>query len=529
MTGSEPPGAGSAHDARPDDRDGEPGGRAEIEASCAGVEAAAPAPPCTMVIFGGGGDLARTELIPAVYDLAERGLLPEPFAVVGVGRRELSDEAYRAEMRAALAGQRTVDDAVWRRVAETLHFSRGDFCSPPDADYAALRARLERLQRQRGLSGAAVFHLAAPPEYFADIAARLGAAGLADQQHGWRRLVVEKPFGVDERSARALDDALRRVFREEQIYRIDHFLGKETVQNMLVFRFANPSFEPVWNRTYIDHVQISAAEDDGIRRRGQFYDATGAVRDMVQNHLLQLLSLVAIEPPVRYDAAGLRNETVKVLEAVRAVDPPRDAVLGQYDAGTIRGAPVPGYRDEADVAPASTTATYAALRLHVDNWRWAGVPFYLRTGKRMARKLTEVVVQFRRTPHLVFPLARPPEPGVLAFRLQPDEGIVQQFAAKQPGPGLCVSPVRMRFLYAQAFGLRALPSPYAWLLLEVIEGDQTLFARSDWIARAWSVVDPVVAYAAAAPHAVCRYAAGSWGPDAAAALLTRDGHRWSVV
>ncbi|MHB8668886.1 MAG: glucose-6-phosphate dehydrogenase, partial [Burkholderiales bacterium] len=321
------------------------------------------------------------------------------------------------------------------------------------------------------------------------------------------------------------------VFDESQTYRIDHFLGKETVQNLLVVRFANPSFEPIWNRNYIDHVQITVAEDIGIGTRAGFYEKTGVVRDMVQNHLLQLLCMTAIEPPVRYDGAGLRDETAKVMEAIRPLDVRRDAVRGQYGPGHMNGKAVSGYRAEKDVAPESNTATYAALRVMIDNWRWAGVPFYLRTGKRLARKLTEVAIHFKPTPHLMFPVEGGSLSGnILAFRLQPEEGIIQTFIAKQPGPGLCLQPVTMNFRYASAFGVEQLPNAYSWLLHDAMGGDQTLFARADWIYRAWQIVGPVIAHwASEPPHDFPNYAAGSWGPLAAEGLLRADQRVWKTL
>jgi glucose-6-phosphate 1-dehydrogenase len=343
--------------------------------------------------------------------------------------------------------------------------------------------------------------------------------------------VIEKPFGQDRRSARLLDQELRAVFGEEQIYRIDHFLGKETVQNMLVFRFANPGFEPIWNRNYIDHVQITVAEDIGIGTRASFYEQTGVVRDMMQNHLLQLLCMTAMEPPVRYDADSLRDETAKVLDAVAAtpVDVHNEAVRGQYGAGAMHGRAVPGYREEAGVPAGSATATFAAIKLALDSWRWAGVPFYLRTGKRMTRKLTEVAIQFRPTPHLMFPIEpdRTSHRSALVFELQPTEGIIQTLAAKQPGPDLAIRTVKMNFGYAEAFGVQEPPRAYAWLLLDAMQGDQTLFARSDWIDKAWQIVDPIVdRWTSEPPDRFPNYAAGAAGPSAAEDLLRRDGRAW---
>ena len=379
-----------------------------------------------------------------------------------------------------------------------------------------------------GIPDNVLFHLAVPPALFGPIAGRLGASGLAPGVGGWRRLVVEKPFGHDRASARELDRRLREVFGEDQIYRVDHFLGKETVQNMLVFRFANPSFEPVWNRNYIDHVQITVAEDIGIGTRAAFYEQTGVVRDMVQNHLLQLLCLTAIEPPVHFDGASLRNETAKVLDAVSAgVD--GVAVRGQYGGGEVGDERVAAYREEDGVPADSTTATFAAIRLMIDNWRWSGVPFYLRTGKRLARKLTEVAIRFKPTPHLMFPVTsgQPAHGSVLVFRLQPDEGIVQTLAAKQPGPDLSLSTVTMNFRYAEAFGVDEPPRAYAWLLLDAMQGDQTLFARADWIDKSWQIIDPIVdRWASERPADFPNYPAGSQGPASADSMIRRDGRRW---
>jgi glucose-6-phosphate 1-dehydrogenase len=394
-----------------------------------------------------------------------------------------------------------------------------------------LGRKLETLREQRGLPGNVFFHLAAPPRFFPTIVDGLAASELARERDGWRRLVIEKPFGRDESSAAELERTVQSSFDEQQVYRIDHYLGKETVQNVLVFRFANPGFEPIWNRNYIDHVQITAAEDSGIRGRGKFYETTGVVRDMVQNHLLQLVCTVAIEPPLRFDARGLRNETLKVLDAIRPLDVVNDCVVGQYGRGERAGEVAVGYREEEDVSADSTTPTFTALKLEIDNWRWSGVPFYLRTGKRLARKLTEIVIQFKPTPHSMFEWEDgSPRASEIAFRLGPDEGIIHSFLGKQPGPRLCVRPVRMNFLYADAFGVDEPPSAYAWLLLDVMRGDQTLFARADWIRRAWSIVDPLVRRCEAHPPSdLPNYRAGSWGPTAAEDLVARDGRVWKAI
>jgi glucose-6-phosphate 1-dehydrogenase len=502
-----------------------------ISTDCTGMTHEAHPDPCAIVIFGASGDLTRRELIPALYELARQDLLPRPFAVVGAARSPFSTEEFRGHMREAVERECTFDEATWRRFAETLSYSVVDFTSPPEAHYADLKRHLADLRSRHGLPDNVLYHLAVPPAFFGQIVAKLDAVGLARSEGGWRRVVIEKPFGTDRDTARRLDRDIRSAFDEEQVYRIDHFLGKETVQNMLVTRFANASLEPVWNRNFIDHVQITVAEDIGIGTRAGFYEKTGVVRDMLQNHLLQLLCMAAIEPPGQFDAPSLRNETVKVLRAVQPVDVPSSVVQGQYGPGTVDGDHVPGYRDEADAAPGSAVSTYAAMTVMVDNWRWAGVPFYLRSGKRLARKLTEVVIQFKPTPHMMFPL---PEgrllANVLAFRLQPEEGILQTFHAKQPGPTLCLTPVTMAFNYAEAFGIAEPPRAYAWLLLDAMEGDQTLFARADWIEEAWRIVDPVIQHFAAHPPAeLPNYAAGSWGPAKADAMLARDGRQWLTL
>ncbi len=490
-----------------------------------GLRPGTPAEPCVMVIFGAGGDLTRRELVPSLYELHRKRLLPQAFAAIGFSQSKWDSPTFRSEMCQAVQ-QSCGGTTEWEAFAERLSFVRGDAASGPGEDYASLAREIERVRSTFAIPGNVLFHMAVPPALFSTIADRLGASGLARSEDGWRRLVVEKPFGRDRASARDLDRQLQRVFGEDEIYRIDHFLGKETVQNMLVFRFANPSFEPVWNRNYIDHVQITVAEDIGIGTRAAFYEQTGVVRDMVQNHLLQLLCMTAMEPPGSFDASSLRNETVKVLEAVTVAS---GAVRGQYKPGVVAGQRLAGYRQEAGVPPDSNTTTYAALKLTLDNWRWADVPFYLRTGKRLARKLSEVAIQFKPTPHLMFsgPGSRPDHNSVLVFELQPDEGIVQTVAAKQPGPDLAIGPVTMHFRYAEAFGVEEPPRAYAWLLLDVMQGDQTLFARADWVDQAWQIIDPIVARWTSDPAPdFPNYPAGSAGPVAADELMQRDGRHW---
>lgn len=489
------------------------------------------AEPCIIVIFGASGDLTRRDLMPALYELAQKDLLPEPFAIVGTAWAEFNDDTFRDRMREAIETQCNFKDRHWNKFGPALYWHELDFNSPPEADYAALRERLEAIRSERDLPDNILFHLAVPPSFFGEIVNKLDAVGLARSEKGWRRIVIEKPFGTDRESARRLDQAIRAVFAEGQIYRIDHFLGKETVQNMLVTRFANASLEPIWNRNYIDHIQITVAEDIGIGTRAAFYEKTGIVRDMMQNHLLQLLCMTTIEPPGQFEADSLRDETVKVLKAIQPLDLPGGVVQGQYGPGVVNGERVPGYREEENVAKESVTPTYSAMTLMIDNWRWAGVPFYMRSGKRMADKLAEVVIQFKPTPHLMFQSGRDElMANVLAFRLQPEEGILQTVHAKQPGPSLTITPVTMSFNYASAFGVEEPPRAYAWLLLDAMEGEQTLFARADWIDEAWRIMDPVIAYFTAhRPPELPNYAAGTWGPGAADALLRKSGREWRTL
>jgi len=486
--------------------------------------------PNVMVIFGATGDLARHRLIPALYDLYAGRLLPAGFSAVGFARRALSDEQYRAQMRQACERycELPVTPEVWHSFAEALFYLRSDFDSPEG--YLRLSEFLGELDRRRGTAGNRVFYLATPPDQTPVIVGHLGRAGLARSERGWVRLVVEKPFGQDLASARALNRLLREVFEEEQIYRIDHYLGKETVQNILVLRFANAIFEPIWNRRYVDHVQIAVAEAVGVEERGSYYDRTGALRDMVQNHMVQLLSLMAMEPPATFEADMVRNEKVKVLRALRLPtldEVPRVTVRGQYGPGFIAGEPVPGYRQEPEVAPDSLTETYVALKLFVDNWRWADVPFYLRTGKRLPRRSSEIAVEFRRPPLKLFgpEAAEPSEPNVLALRIQPDEGIALRFMVKQPGLLLTMRPVNMEFLYGTTFG-RA-PEAYERLLLDCMLGDPTLFTRGDEVEAAWEYTTQILqGWEAAPPPQFPNYEAGTWGPLEAHRLLAEEGRRW---
>lgn len=511
-------------------QDGPDGGEPTVRASATvgGLGGTGDADPSLLVLFGASGDLARRELFPALHVLHRHDLLPDPFAVVGSARADWDTGEFRERVREAVPEERVEGGGDWDEFAARLHYQPADVQAPPDEDFAELAGEIERVRDEHDIPDNLLFHLALPPDLFTEIPPRLDEAGLLGGD-GWRRLLVEKPFGRDRESAARLDRELHEFFPEERIYRVDHFMAMETVQNMMVSRFANPEFEPIWNREHIDHVQITVAEEVGVGGRGGFYEETGVLRDMVQNHLLHLLCVTALEPPLRCRGDALRNETVRVLDAIEPPDPERDFVGGQYGPGRVDGSPVEGYREEDGVADDSTTPTFAALELELDNWRWAGVPFYLRTGKRMARPLSEIAVHFRPTPHAMLP-GQGEHRSVLAFRLRPREGIIQRFAAKRPGPGLELEPVRMEFGYAETFGVEELPPAYAWLLLDAMEGDRTLFARRDWVDRAWSLVDPLVEHwEEDPPGGLPDYRAGSRGPDAARRLVERSGREWTEL
>jgi glucose-6-phosphate 1-dehydrogenase len=492
-----------------------------------------PCDPCTVVIFGAAGDLTKRKLIPALYNLSTHGLLPQQCAVVGVARRPLDDAEFRAQMAAEL--QRYATSPVSAEVAAAFtarhYFVSGDLADP--ATYATLAARLEEIRERHQGSGNVLFYMATPPGAFAEIARGLAGAGLdRDPRGGWRRVIVEKPFGHDLDSAVALNQELRRVLDESQIFRIDHYLGKETVQNLLVFRFGNGVFEPIWNRRYIDHVQMTVAEELGVEGRGAFYDEAGVMRDMIQNHMFQLLALVAMEPPISFQGEGVRNEKVKVLEAIRPMQPEQilaNTVRGQYGEGTVGGKRVPTYRSEPRVPPQSKTETYAAVKLQVDNWRWAGVPFYLRSGKRLARRATEIVITFRRPPLLLF--QRTPvdeiQPNRVVIRIQPDEGISLWVQAKQPGPSISLAPVKLHFGYKD-FGAQVETTGYEQLLYDCMFGDPTLFHRADMVEAAWKIATPILDLWASLPaRDFPNYPSGSWGPAAADQLIQRDGRAWA--
>jgi len=489
--------------------------------------------PSVVVLFGATGDLAHRKVIPAIYQLWRTNLLPHEFILLAIGRRPYDDATYRAEIRASLETYSRVlpiDEAAWASFADRIVYHQFDFHDP--GGFEGLATHLATIDKEHGTRGNHLFYLAIQPSQFAGIIAGLGRVGLDHERHdeGWRRVVIEKPFGHDLESAKRLNREVGKVFRESQVYRIDHYLGKETVRNLLVFRFGNGIFEPLWNRRYVDHVQITVAESIGIESRGSFYEQTGASRDVLQNHLLQLVSLIAMEPPATFEADALRDEKVKVLRAIASV--PVDVkhggvVRGQYGPGWVAATQVPGYRQEEEVDPASETETFVAAKLSIDDWRWSGVPFYIRTGKRLPKRATEIAIQYREVPHRLFKDEDVgPDANLLAIRIQPDEGIMLRFGAKVPGLGLDVRSVTMDFTYGSAFNVDS-PDAYETLILDALQGDASLFTRADEVEEAWAIVDPIVESWAAAPAPEFpNYDAGTWGPPASEELLARDGRRW---
>jgi glucose-6-phosphate 1-dehydrogenase len=491
--------------------------------------------PSTVVLFGGTGDLAHRKVLPALYHLWRTNLLPHEFVIVAIGRRPYDDETFRADVRKSLDQfSRTlpVDEDAWRTFAERICYQHLDFADPSGFD--ELVTRLDALDVERGTRGNRLYYLATQPSQFAELVGQLGRVGLDHEKHdgGWRRIVIEKPFGHDFESAKKLNRDVGKVFRESQVYRIDHYLGKETVRNLLVFRFGNGIFEPLWNRRYVDHVQITVAESIGIENRGAFYEETGASRDVLQNHLLQLVSLIAMEPPARFEANALRDEKAKVLRAISSApaDVAGNVVRGQYGPGWVAATQVHGYREEPDVDPSSETETFVAARLMIDDWRWSGVPFYVRTGKRLPKRATEIAIQYREVPHRLFQdEGVEPDPNLLAIRIQPDEGIMLRFGAKVPGLGVDVRSVTMDFTYGSAFSVDS-PDAYETLILDALQGDASLFTRADEVEEAWSIVDPIItSWAEAEAPAFPNYEAGTWGPPESDELLARDGRRWRRI
>jgi len=489
--------------------------------------------PCAIAIFGASGDLTARKLIPALYHLCKDKQMPPSFQIVGLARREKTDASWRAELRSALdqfSRTKPVDEAVWQEFSQHLAYCRGDLDGA--AAYGALEQKLAAFGSEP-LRRNLLFYLATSPSQFGQVVEQLHDAGLLqkDPADGWQRVVVEKPFGHDLESARQLNRELTRYARERQVFRIDHYLGKETVQNILTFRFSNAIFERLWNRESIDHVQITVSERQGVGQRGGYYEEAGALRDMVQNHLLQVLSLMAMEPPVSLEAEAIRDEKVKLLKSIRTPSPEeasRQVVRGQYLAGKVDGQSQPGYRQEPKVKPDSTVETYMALKLFIDNWRWSGVPFYLRTGKCLPLSVSEVRVQFRPTPHVLFAAQCGPrlDPNALTLRLQPNEGISLRFNGKVPGASVVVQPVRMDFSYNAEFGAYT-PEAYERLLLEAMAGDATLFIRRDEVEAAWQIVDGIRKAWEGKPLSDRElYRAGTWGPLAADDLLAQNGHAW---
>ncbi len=492
--------------------------------------------PCVMVIFGASGDLTKRKLIPAIFDLSRQGLLPTGFTIVGVGRTEMKHGDFRSYLLDAMKefGQyRDSDASLWESFSSCLHYLAVD--SNIEEEFHRLKNSLEQIDADRTAGGNYLFYLATPPSLYATIVRHLGAANMNRPRNsrGWVRIIIEKPFGTDLASARQLNADVLKVFDEDQVYRIDHYLGKETVQNLMVFRFANGIFEPIWNRNYIDHVQITAGETVGVENRGSYYEEAGAMRDMIQNHMMQLFALTAMEPPVLFDAQQVRDEKQKVFQAIRPIRPEDVhlfSVRGQYTEGTVAGKPVIGYHKEKGVSPTTVTETYVALRFTIDNWRWADVPFYIRSGKRLPKRVTEIAVQFKKTPHHLFRQmpAEKFDHNNIVIRIQPDEGISLKFSSKVPGSSMRMRPVTMDFRYGQSFGGR-LADAYTRLILDCMLGDATLYARGDSVDVAWSLITPIhEGWASNKRSKVYGYAAGTWGPDEADAMLESDGRRWRL-
>ncbi len=494
-----------------------------------------PAQPCVLILFGANGDLARRKLLPALYRLAFGRRLPQGFALIGNSRTPMDDEHFRHQMREAVTrflDAAPLDEALWRDFSQSLFYLPGDLRDP--ALYDRLQHKLEAVSAARGSGANVLFYLATQPSFYGTIIERLAATRL-NTGPGWRRIVIEKPFGRDAASARRLTGQLHQAFPEEEVFRIDHYLGKETVQNILAFRFGNGIFEPLWNRRYVSHVQITAAESIGVEGRGAYYQEAGALRDMIQNHLLQVMATVAMEPPPAFEPGPVRDERAKLLRSIRILseeEVPTHAVAGQYGPARLGGQDLPGFRQEPGVDPESQTETYAAVTLFIDNWRWAGVPFYLRTGKRLPKRVTDIAIQFHPAPHAVFspdPAAGPSanQPNLLVLRIQPEEGISLRFLSKLPGSGMKLRPVSMDFNYGASFGARS-PSAYETLLLDAITGDPTLYTRQDMVDASWAVVQPILDYWSRCRFDFPNYPAGAWGPEQANAMLARHGHVWRM-
>jgi glucose-6-phosphate 1-dehydrogenase len=486
-------------------------------------------PECAVVIFGANGDLTKRKLLPALYRLAYERRLSSGFAVLGISRTPMTDDQFREKMSESVAKfleDSPFDKQVWAGFAQSLYYMAGDITDP--ALFSSLAGRLKEIEDCRHTGGNVLFYLSTQPSQYGAAAKGLGDAGLA-KGSGWRRIVIEKPFGHDLASARALSDELHEVFHEADVYRIDHYLGKETVQNILAFRFGNGIFEPLWNRRYVNSVQVTAAESIGVEGRGGYYQEAGALRDMIQNHLLQIMATIAMEPSATFQPDAVRDERAKLLRSVRIMKPEEvleNAVAGQYGPARIGGADVPGFRQEPGVDAESQTNTYAAVTFFVDNWRWAGVPFYLRTGKRLPKRVTEIAIQFNAAPHAVFgENGDGTTPNLLILRIQPEEGISLRFLSKRPGAGMNLRPVSMDFNYGSSFGERS-PTAYETLLLDAMIGDATLYTRQDMVEASWAAVEPILNVWAGRKLDFPNYAAGTWGPKAADEMLARHGHAW---
>ena len=490
-----------------------------------------PGDACAMVIFGASGDLTKRKLIPALYNLAKDSLLAKEFALIGFARNDMSTDEFRAKLTSEIREFATtaVDEDLWHWFCERIYYVSGEFGDP--GAFVRLKQQLAAVERDHGTKGNCFYYLATAPGFFAPIVQQLGASGLVGEDNGWRRVIIEKPFGRDYDTALKLNREVREVLKEKQIYRIDHYLGKETVQNIMVFRFSNGIFEPIWNRRYIDHVQITVAETVGVETRGGYYETAGTLRDMVPNHIFQLISLTAMEPPISFDADVVRDEQAKILKAIPPMAPEdvlTRTVRGQYGESVNGTERMASYRRESDVSPTSRTETYVALKLFIDNWRWADVPFYVRTGKRLPKRTTEIAIQFKRAPFLLFRKTSVGQltPNRLVLHLQPDEGISLSFGAKIPGPTVRIGGVQMNFQYKDYFGTT--PSTgYERLLYDCMLGDATLFQRSDMVETAWSVVAPIQdVWDALPPRKFPNYPAGSWGPEEADEMLARDNRHW---
>jgi glucose-6-phosphate 1-dehydrogenase len=496
---------------------------------------ARPVPPCAIVIFGASGDLSKRKLLPSLYRLFYERRISQNFAVIGSSRTPMSDDAFRDRMHESVSEfleDAPFDETVWKSFAQTLFYVPGDINKPES--YEDLRDKLDEVEKSHQTAGNVLFYLSTQPSYYAEAVLALGDHKL-NKGNGWRRVIIEKPFGHDLMSARKLNEEIHKVFDESEVYRIDHYLGKETVQNILAFRFGNSMFEPLWNRRYVDHVQITAAESIGVEGRGGYYQEAGALRDMIQNHLSQVMATVAMEPPSVFDATNVRDERAKLLRSVRIVKPedvPKYAVAGQYGQAYVGGKDVPGFRQEKSVSPDAQTDTYSAVTFFIDNWRWAGIPFYIRSGKRLPKRVTDIAIQFKAPPLGLFTQEtkaglREVRPNLLVVRIQPEEGISLRFLSKSPGGGMRVRPVSMDFNYGSSFGERT-PTAYETLLVDAMAGDPTLYTRQDMVDASWQIVQPILDVWSHTKFDFPNYAAGTWGPKESDDMLARQGHTWRI-